>query len=244
MFYIEVFFITLLLSTFFALGGMGSAVALVPILNFLGISFNTSKAIGLFVNTSTTLTATLMNLKRKTLNIKEALPLALSMAFLAPVGAILSKYIPEHIVKILFALFLTFSASMILFGKKEKKFNKVTIQFMILLGSFVGILSGLLGVGGGAIVVPSLIMMGMDAKKVAVITSFVIPFSTFTAFLTYLSITKIDFYLLLIATAAAILGGYIGNHIMHFKLNQKQIKKIIAIMLYILAIKMIWNLLK
>ncbi|EDM22916.1 hypothetical protein CMTB2_07750, partial [Caminibacter mediatlanticus TB-2] len=28
-----------------------------PILNFLGINFNTSKAIGLFVNTSTTITA-------------------------------------------------------------------------------------------------------------------------------------------------------------------------------------------
>ena len=65
MFYVEVFFITLFLSTFFAMGGVGSAVALVPILHFLGVNFNLSKAIGLFVNTSTTITATIMNIKRK-----------------------------------------------------------------------------------------------------------------------------------------------------------------------------------
>jgi uncharacterized membrane protein YfcA len=133
---------------------------------------------------------------------------------------------------------------MLLFGKKEQKFNYTKQWVMILLGVFVGLLSGLLGVGGGALLMPILILLGFDAKKVAVTMSFVIPFSTFAAFLTYLSIIKINWTLLLIATIAAIIGGYVGNYIMHFKLNQKQIKKIIGIMLYLIAIKMffmIWK---
>jgi len=237
-FYLEVFFITLFLSTFFALGGVGSAVALVPILHFLGIEFNFAKAIGLFVNTSTTITATIMNIKRKVLDLKFAFPLAISLAFTAPIGAYLSKFIPESIVKILFTLFLFFAGSMILFGKKEKKFSFTKPFIMVILGSIVGVISGLLGVGGGSLLMPILIILGFDAKKTAVAMSFVIPFSTFSAFLTYMSFVKIDWILLSVATIAAIVGGYIGNYIMHFHLNQKQIKKIIGVLLYLIAIKM------
>jgi len=243
MFYVEVFFIVLALSTFFALGGVGSAVALVPILHMLGINFNLSKAIGLFVNTSTTITATIMNLKRKVLDIKFALPLALSLVITAPIGAYLSKYIPQIYVKYLFIAFLIFAGSMLLFGKKEAKFKYTKKWIMILLGAIVGVISGLLGIGGGSLLMPLLILLGFDAKKLAVAMSFVIPFSTFSAFLTYLSIVKIDWILLGVATIAAILGGYIGNYIMHFHLNQKQIKKIIGVMLYLIAIKMLIELL-
>jgi len=241
MFYIEVFFIVLALSTFFALGGVGSAVALVPILHMLGVNFNLSKAIGLFVNTSTTITATIMNIKRKVLDFKFALPLALSLVISAPLGAYLSKYIPQIYVKYLFVAFLVFSGSMLLFGKKEPKvkFDKPWIMFI--LGAMVGVISGLLGIGGGSLLMPLLILLGFDAKKLAVTMSFVIPFSTFSAFLTYLSIVKIDWVLLGVATVAAILGGYIGNYIMHFHLNQKHIKKIIGLLLYAIAAKMIWT---
>jgi uncharacterized membrane protein YfcA len=224
------------------MGGVGSATALVPILHFLGIEFNLSKAIGLFVNTSTTITATIMNIKRKVLDIKFAMPLALILAFTAPIGAKLSEYIPEIYVKYLFTGFLFFAGSMILFGKKEAKFKFTKTWIMIIIGMFVGILSGLLGIGGGSLLLPILILLGFDAKKLAIAMSFVIPFSTFTAFLTYLHIVKMDWILLLSATIAAILGGYIGNYIMHFHLNQQQIKKIIGILLYLIGIKMLWSL--
>ncbi len=242
MFYIEAFFVTLILSTVFAMGGVGSAVALIPVLHFMGVEFNLSKAVGLFVNTSTTVTATIMNIKRKVLDIKFSLPLAVSLAGFAPVGAYMSKFIPVRDVKILFLLFVIFSGSMLLFGKKEQKFHYTKMWVMILLGVFVGFLSGLLGIGGGALLMPLLILLGYDAKKLAVTMSFVIPFSTFAAFLTYLSITKMDFILIAVTAVAAILGGYIGNYIMHFRLNQRQIKIVIGIMLYIIALKLGYNL--
>ena len=243
MFYVEIFFITLILSTFFALGGVGSAVALIPVLHWVGIDFNFAKAIGLFVNTSTTVTATIMNLKRKVLDMKFAFPLAISLALTAPMGAYFSKFVPELYVKYLFAGFLFFAGSMILFGKKEQKFQYTKPWIMVALGSVVGVISGLLGIGGGSLLMPILVLLGFDAKKVAVAMSFVIPFSTFTAFLTYASFIKINWILLGVATIAAILGGLIGNYIMHFHLNQQQIKKIIGILLYLIAIKMLIHLL-
>ncbi|WP_456479037.1 sulfite exporter TauE/SafE family protein, partial [Nautilia sp.] len=201
MFYFEIFIIATVLSAFFALGGVGSAVALIPVLHWMGIDFNFSKAIGLFVNTSTTVTATIMNIKRKVLDIKFALPLAVSLAAFAPVGAMYSKQIPVHEVKWFFALFLFFSGSMILFGKKEQKFHYNKQWVMVLIGAIVGFISGLLGIGGGALLMPIMILLGFDAKKLAVTLSFVIPFSTFAAFLTYMSFVKFDWIILGVAAA-------------------------------------------
>ena len=60
------------------------------------------------------------------------------------------------------------------------------------------------------------------------------------SFATYASMIQLDYKLLAIIAICAITGGYIGNFLMHFKLNQKQVKKLLAVMLYILAIKMLW----
>ena len=100
----------------------------------------------------------------------------------------------------------------------------------------------MVGVGGGSMILPLLIMLGYNPKKMAIAVSFIIPFSTFTAFLMYASIIKIDYTLLVITSTAAILGGYVGNRIMYFKLDSNQIKKIIAILLYLIAIKLAYTL--
>jgi uncharacterized membrane protein YfcA len=53
-----------------------------------------------------------------------------------------------------------------------------------MLAAFV---SGLLGVGGGGIISPLMVMLGFNPKKTAVITAFVIPFSSLTGFAAYLA---------------------------------------------------------
>ena len=188
--YMIYFFITLIISTFFAMGGVGGAVALVPIFDSLGLGFNLAKATALFINTSTTITTTFMNFKRKVLDIKFALPLIISSLITSPLGAKSSQYINITYAKIGFVLFLFFSASMMLFNKKEAKiyYNSVVIQYLI--GGIVGFISGILGVGGGSLVMPLMILLGYDAKKMAIAVSLMIPFSTFSAFISYATFIK------------------------------------------------------
>ena len=119
--YLEYFTITLFVSGFFAMGGVGAAVALVPIFDFLGLGFNLAKTIALFINTSTTITASIMNLKRGVLDIRFAYPLVISSLFFAPIGAKSSEDIDLIYIKFGFVFFLIFSATMILFSKKEAK---------------------------------------------------------------------------------------------------------------------------
>ncbi len=238
--YVLYFFITVILSALFSMGGAGAGIAMIPILNSLGIELNLAKMVGLFIGFTTTFTSSIMNFKRKVLDIKFALPLALTLLIFAPAGAQLSKYVDKSIVKILFAFFLIISATMMIFFKKKAKANLQTPFILGITGAIIGLLSGLLGVGGGNMLLPVLVLFGYEPKKVAITVSFVVPFSAFTSFLSYASFVHINWLLLISTAIGAILGGYIGNYMMYFKLTQTQIKKIIAFILYILAVKMLW----
>ncbi len=232
------FFITLSLSTFFAMGGVGSAVALVPVLDMLGMSLNLAKVTALFVNTSTTFTATVMNYKRGVLDMRFALPLVVSSLLTAPLGAQASRFVDEDLVRFILMLFLILSASLILFSKKKAVVVYDAKWVLYVTGGAVGFISGILGIGGGSLIMPLMILLGFDAKKMAVAVSFMVPFATLSAFISYATFVEIDLLLLAFCGAGAVLGGYIGNHIMHFKLSSAHIKKIIGVILYILAIKM------
>ena len=232
--------ITLILSMIFSMGGSGSGIALIPVLSFLGLDFLYAKAYGLFAGATTTITSSVMNIKRGVVNIKEALPIAIAMLIFAPIGAYLSKYINQELVKILFMVLLFYSASMMLFGKKKAVFKVSSKLVLFFVGSFVGISAGLLGIGGGNILIPLLVMLGFEPKKVATSVSFIVPFSALSSFATYASIINLDYKLLATIAICAIIGGYIGNYMMQFKLNQKQVKKLLAFMLYVLAFKMLW----
>jgi len=243
MHYLLYFALTLGLSTLFAMGGVGSAIVLVPIFNMLGMPLNLSKAIGLFINSSSTITASIMNFFRGVLDIKFALPLIVAILIATPIGAWSSQFVPVVVVKWILVAFLIIAASLLLYTKRETKvvYDKAWILFLI--GFFVGIISGMIGVGGGALIMPLLILLGFDAKKAAYAVSFIIPFSSLGAFATYLSFVKMDWVLLGTVTVAAIMGGYLGDKIMHYRLTPAQVKKLIAVLLLLLASKMIYSLL-
>ena len=237
------FILTLVLSTLFAMGGVGSAIVLVPTFNMMGLPLNLSKAIGLFINTSSTITASIMNFFRGVLDIKFALPLIVAILIATPIGAWSSQYVPVKTVKWVLVAFLITASILMLYTKRETKvvYDKVWILFLI--GFVVGLISGMIGVGGGALIMPLLILLGFDAKKAAYAVSFIIPFSSLGGFFTYLSFIQMDWVLLGVVTVAAIIGGYLGDRIMHYRLNANQVKKLIAVLLLLLAGKMVYSLL-
>jgi len=230
-----------ILSILFSMGGTGSGIALIPMLNFFGLEFIVAKAVGLFAGASTTITSSIMNIKRKVLDFSFVWPIALMMLVFAPLGAYCSQFFDEKLVKFLFMMLLFYSASMMIFGKKRSLIKAKSKAVLFIVGSFVGFVAGLLGVGGGNILMPLLILLGFEPKKVAVTVSSVVPFAALSSFFTYASYVKLDWVLLLCVMFASIAGGYIGNYLMHFKLDQKKTKKLMGIILYLLALKMLYG---
>ena len=233
--------ITILLSALFSMGGAGAGVALIPIFDFLGLGFSVAKAVGLFAGASTTITSSVMNIKRKVVDYKFVFPIAITMLIFAPLGAYSSSFIDENLMKFFYMLLLFYSATMMMFGKKKALFHAESKYTLFIVGGIVGYLAGLLGVGGGNILIPLLALLGYEPKKVAVAVSFVVPFSALGSFFTYATYVPLDWIMLFVVALSAIIGGYTGNYMMHFKLKQSHIKKIMATLLYLLALKLLWH---
>jgi uncharacterized membrane protein YfcA len=239
-----IFGISLVAAFIFALGGVGAAIILIPILVSLGVPVNAAKPIGLFYNTVSMAGASISNIKHKRLDFKTGLPIIIASLIFTVAGAYFSKFISEKAILILFVVFLLFSGIMFLFhkNKQENRYRTDRPLFKLtLIGAVAGLLSGLLGIGGGGIISPLLLMTGFNPKKITAITAFVVPFSSFSGFLTYLAMGSVNWRILIIASVAGITGAGLGTMFMHKKLNPSHVKKILAIILLIMAVKLLFR---
>jgi len=228
----------------FSLGGIGAAIILIPILHSFGIPLSVAKPVGLFYNTISLTGASINNIRNKRLDFKLGIPIIVFSFLFAIVGAYVSKYIASQIVLLMFISFLVFSGLMYLFFKNKKESNfreDIPYISLSLIGAVAGLLSGMLGIGGGGIISPLLLILGFNPKKISTITAFVVPFSSLSGFLTYWSIGTVDWRLLVITSLAGFAGATIGTIFMQKRLNPKIVKKILAVILLIMAVKMALN---
>jgi len=116
-----------------------------------------------------------------------------------------------------------------------------TVLILILVGVAAGILGGLVGIGGGIIVVPSLIYFLNFSQKSAQGTSLgllLLPVGIFGV-LEYYKQGHVDLKIVVILAAGFLAGSYFGSKIA-LSLPQETVKKIFAILMIILAIKMLF----
>ncbi len=240
--YVLIFIISLLASFVFSLGGVGAAIILIPVLVSLGIPVNAAKPVGLFYNTVSLTGATVSNIKNKRLDFGTGIPIIVSSLVFAVAGAYVSKFFSGRFILILFTAFLLFSGFMFLFHrKKDKDSYRSDRPFLLLaaIGSVAGLLSGLLGIGGGGIISPLMLMSGFNPKKITAITAFVVPFSSFSGFLTYWAMGSVDWAVVVVASVAGLIGATAGTVFMQKKLDAATVKKILAIILLLMALKLI-----
>lgn len=225
----------------FSLGGIGAAIILIPILHSFGIPISVAKPVGLFYNTVSLTGASINNIRNRRLDFKLGIPIIVFSFLFAIVGAYVSKYIASRVILLMFICFLVFSGFMFLFFKNNKASDfreDVPYVSLSLIGTVAGLLSGMLGIGGGGIISPLMLMMGFNPKKITTITAFVVPFSSLSGFLTYWSLGAVDWRLLAITSVAGVAGATLGTAFMQKRLNPKIVKKILAVILLIMAVKM------
>jgi uncharacterized membrane protein YfcA len=190
--------------------------------------------------------ATYSNIREKRLDFRLGIPIILASIILAPVGAWVGHVIPTSYVMAAFIAFLLFSGIMMLFFKGSKYADQYREDRPVLGPTLVGIaagfFSGLLGVGGGALISPLMILQGFNPKKIAAVTAFAVPFSSFSAFVTYAAMGSVSWSLLVFAGLSAWAGGYLGTIVMHKKMRPGTVKKFLGVVLMLLALKLIFKL--
>ena len=234
---IEISSISFLSSFIFALGGIGAAVILIPILVFLGVPFPVARPTGLFTNFLSMSSATSHNLKRGIVDFRLAVPIVLSSIVMSPIGAYSSHLVPERVVGIAFTVFLFFAGLMVYIPKREVINEGSSTVYPLIVGALAGFVSGFLGVGGGGLISPMLIVAGYNPKRVVSITPFAVLFSSFTGFLAYWKIGSVDWLITAAAALPAAVAGYLGAYITHRYLEPGHVKRILGIIFFVLGFK-------
>ena len=118
-----------------------------------------------------------------------------------------------------------------------------TVLLLILVGLAAGILSGLVGVGGGIIVVPALVLLLGFSQHEAQGTSLgllLLPVGIL-AVLNYYKQGYIDIKVVAIMSVAFVLGGWLGSKL-SLAMPQETVKKIFALVLFYTAFRMMgWD---
>jgi uncharacterized membrane protein YfcA len=133
-------------------------------------------------------------------------------------GGRLAAHIPGTVLLAGFALMMLATSIAMIRGRRPKPSKPVPHELPVLHviadGVVVGLVTGLVGAGGGFLVVPALALLGGLPMPVAVGTSLlVIAMKSFAGLAGYLSTVHIDWPLAAAVTAAAVLGSLAGSRL-------------------------------
>jgi uncharacterized protein len=154
--------------------GVGGGIVYVPGLLYAGgWRIQDAVAASLVIIIFSSLSGTIRNARSADpVNWRVAGLLSLAVAPSSLIGVLISRVSPEVVVKIAFATLLIALAYPTARGGGEYDVRKdLPLPFVFLAGIFIGSISGLVGVGGGVVMVPLMVLgMGLTTKQ-AVSTS-------------------------------------------------------------------------
>ena len=109
-------------------------------------------------------------------------------------------------------------------------------------GSVLGLITGLIGRGGGSFVVPLLYIAGLEAKAAAATSSFVVTCSGISSFGAHLATAARPNWLIWGGCAIAVfLGSQLGSRVMADRLKPKGVRTIFGVVLWGVAILLFVN---
>ena len=125
--------------------------------------------------------------------------------------------------------------------RKSKLYISAILPFLI--GAFIGLLSAIMGVGGGFIMVPAMIyLLGMPTSLAIGTSLFQIIFVTANVtFLQALTVQTVDILLAVLLLAGAVVGAQFGSKY-SVRMQGEQLRALLAIMVLGVCLKMIFDL--
>ncbi len=240
--------VVFLFSGLLAMAGLGAAFLFVPFFYYLGVPLAEAAPAALLLNAISLSFATFNYWRGRLIDWRIALPIAAIAVVFAPLGARLTPHVDKTTLLSLFAIFLVFAGGMMLFYQGLARAQRVGSAKVWLVGAGVGstagFIGGLLGVGGGNIIVPALNWLGLDTKRAAATCAVAVVFSSLSGFLGHVTFGKMDITFLGTMALMAAGGSLVGSQLMKEKLSSSQLKKIIGVLLWLVAAKMFFDVLK
>jgi uncharacterized membrane protein YfcA len=230
-----------LVAGLYASVGHGGASGYLALMTLLSMPIATIKPVALMLNIAVSLIAFIQFYRSGFFNKKLFIPLAIASVPAAYAGGLLS--IDPHLYKQLLGGLLFISAIRLAMPLKKEVIvvQHFNIVLVVMIGASIGFLSGMIGIGGGIILSPLLILVRYsDVKTTSGISALFIFVNSIAGLLGQMK-QGIEFSSSMsVMIAVAIAGGLIGSYIGARQLNISMLKKVLAVVLFIASLKLIF----
>lgn len=210
----------LVISGVFSMFGKGGGSLYTPVLVMLGVGVGMAISTALFLNLVTALVATVVFARNKLVDFKFCFLFLPGTVAGSLLGAVLSSRAPKDLLLGIFSVFLYVAGVLMIVSATKKSDERVLAitggrAVIVVAFSFaVGVLSSLIGVGGGLVIFPFLVLhMRYPAQMAAGANSFIVTVSSLVGTIGHFALGPVDLRLIAVASAACILGSALGSHI-------------------------------
>jgi len=220
------------------LGGGGSILTVPALVYVVGQSPQAAVTASLVIVGANSMMGAFMHRSQGTLNWRVALlfgGVGMGTAYLA---ADWSKWLPPTVLMMLFALLMLIVGLFMIWKPQPTKSEQGGRGWLVTVasGAAVGLLTGFLGVGGGFLIVPALVMLvGLPIRQAVGTSLVVIAMNSLAGFLGHLHGAAIDLQVVMIFVTAGLTGALVGARLAHI-LHPDHLRKGFALFVIALAI--------
>ncbi|MGA1226005.1 MAG: sulfite exporter TauE/SafE family protein [Tamlana sp.] len=228
-----------IVSFLYASVGHGGASGYLALMALFSFATETMKPTALLLNLFVAGISFYYYYKGGYFNKKLFISFALASIPLAFFGGVIE--LNASIYKKILAVLLIFAILKMLnvFGKENDSIKQVKLWQGLIVGGLIGFFSGLIGIGGGIILTPIILLLHWgNMKEAAAVSALFIWVNSaaglFGQFTSGVTIEKESFLLVAIALVGGFLGGYLGSK----KINNQNLRYILAFVLVIACFKL------
>jgi uncharacterized membrane protein YfcA len=247
--------------------GLGGGVFLVPIFTlFFDVDQKLAIGASAVAVVTNSVVGSSVHLRSRFTNLRLAILLQVTMASGATIGALVGVYAPERLVNVVFGLVLLYAASSMILRRTaavagtDEGFpdawnlraeypdpaTKRTVSYVpervpagLGISGVAGMLSGMLGVGGGVIQVPAMnLLMRVPVKAAAGTSSFMVGITSVATAFVYYSRGKIDPTVVVPAMLGIFAGSQLGSRLTR-RVHAKNLVYIFTIVLLYLGLSLV-----
>ena len=210
--------------------GSGGSIVTLPVLVYVaGVPANKAVGMSMAIVGATSLLGALVQLRRGNVSVKAALIFAATGMAGAFAGSAGTHLVSKRILLLAFAgLMLLIGALMLRGGPRTGRKTVCSVPRCLAAGLLVGILTGFLGVGGGFLIVPALVLSaGLDTRLAGGTSLSVIALNSAAGLAGQLRYTSLDWGLLARFLGFALIGILGGIALAH-RLPEKVLRRVFA----------------
>ncbi len=241
-----------LLSVASGMLGLGVAFAAVPFLGlFLHDLVHEVQPLSLLLNGVTALFALIGFARSSLVTWKPAILLAIVTTVAAPVGAWLAQIVnPAYLWGLYFAAVAYLAYRMFLpekpvsvgaaavgdIAKPERaSTGDANLRLALFLAAPIAVVAGMLGVGPGFLLLPTLILVGYESKHAAAMNALAVTPPSFSALIPHMATASVNLQLATVLVLVGAAGSFVGARITSLYVPGKRLKQIFGLLIVVMT---------